>query len=279
MNLTLELGNRRETMVLDLDPSLPNEATIITELQAGHLYEPDVSLAMIRILRPGDVFVDVGVNAGFFSILGARLVGATGRVLGLEPDPRSLARLPGRLAANNLGNVTILPVAASDRAGDITFHLNMDDSGGSALWDPGRFPGNTASRQNPSNLTVPAVRLDAMLAAQGSGPPRLIKIDTEGADHAVLLGATGVLTGRRVPFVITELHEFGLRQMGSSQADLRRMMAALGYEAFLLSHDGSLPKWLPAGTALRSQYIRNLLFTTGELLSTIWPEEAPNLIV
>ncbi len=275
MNLTLvlELADRREVLVLDLDPALPNEATVLADLQAGHLYEPDVTHAMMRILRPGDTMIDVGVNAGFFTILGGRLVGPEGRVIGLEPDPRSLERLPARLQENGLDHATILPVAASDRTGSVTFHLNTDNSGGSALWDPALDPNNVRSTADRRTVQVQSVMLDDLIPRLGDRVPRLIKIDTEGAEHAVLSGALRLLRQRPRPFVIAELHGFGLERRGSSQMGLRRCMAELGYDCFLLYRNGCLPKLLPSGTVLRSDYTANLLFTTPDLLGPLWPEE------
>lgn len=275
MNLTLvlELADRREVLVLDLDPSLPNEATILADLQAGHLYEPDVSHAMTRILRPGDTMIDVGVNAGFFTILGGRLVGPDGRVIGLEPDPRSLERLPDRLRENGLDHVTILAAAASDRAGTVTFHLNTDNSGGSALWDPALFPGNARSAADRRTVQAQSVTLDDLIPRLGARVPRLIKIDTEGAEHTVLRGATRMLTLHPKPCIFAELHMFGLERMGSSQMALRGFMANLGYDCFLLYRDGRLPKLLPRGTVLRCDYTANLLFTTPDVLGGLWSEE------
>jgi len=49
----------------------------------------------------------------------------------------------------------------------------------------------------------------------------LIKVDTEGAEQFVLEGARDLLAGCKVPFVVAELHEFGLQKLGCTQAGLR----------------------------------------------------------
>jgi hypothetical protein len=66
----------------------------------------------------------------------------------------------------------------------------------------------------------------------------------------------------KVPYVIAELHEFGLSQMGSSQAGPRGFMANLGYDTFLLYADGSLPRFVPRDTRIASGFFVNLLFST-----------------
>lgn len=269
INLQLDGGNR--TVVLDLDPELPNEKTILKWLQNGSLYEPDVSLATLRILREGDLAVDVGANVGFFTTLMGTIVGAGGRVVSIEPDPHSLLRLRNNLALNQLETVSVIDVAASDSAEEVCFYLNSDDSGGNALWNPGEFPGNLRSQANPQMIRMQATTIDAEIERLGSGIPRLIKIDTEGAEHRVLAGARTLLTDRKVPFIIAELHEFGLEKMNSSQQALRQFMEGFGYSTFGLYFDGALPKLIPAGSHLVAPHIINILFSTPEELGKLWP--------
>ena len=54
-------------------------------------YEPEVSSTLRQVLRPGGTFVDIGANIGWFSLLAASLVGPTGRVIAIEPNPRNVA--------------------------------------------------------------------------------------------------------------------------------------------------------------------------------------------
>lgn len=271
--LTIRLPDRAFDLRLELDPRQRNEATVLGFLQSGRLYEPDVSLAMARMLRPGDGFADVGANIGFFSVLAGHLVGPAGQVLAFEPDPRNRARLEVNLGANDLRNVTVTDRVAGARPGPVQFYLNRDDTGGSAMWDPGLFPGNEASRANPSPMTLFGTTLDAALGERGI-IPRVVKIDTEGAEHAVLTGAAGLLGRSAVPYVIAELHAFGLERMGASQQALRALMKGFGYDTFALYQDGSLPKLIPPGTHLQPRAIINLLFSTAERVAEAWPVEA-----
>jgi hypothetical protein len=61
--------------------------------------------------------------------------------------------------------------------------------------------------------------------------------------------------------------------MGASQESLRGLMESLGYSTFLLSRLGALPKLVPSATAIQSEFIVNLLFSTPEILSSFWPVE------
>lgn len=271
--IRIDYGGSSRLLKLGLDETLSNEATILAFLRNGRLYEPDVSTVMLRTLEPGDLVVDVGANIGYFTCLAASLVGPSGRVLAFEPDPANIARLESNLALNGLANVTIVPQPASDRPGEVTFFLNSDSSGGNALWDPARFPGNRQSAQERKPQTLQATTLDAEIARLGGRLPKLVKIDTEGAEQKVLEGAPRLLGNAAVPFVVAELHLFGLAQLGASQESLRGLMAAQGYETFLPYFDDALPKLIPRGTALRPKAIVNLLFATIEGVGRRWPDE------
>src|SRR5471030_1335956 len=101
-------------MTMDLDPTLPNEQTILRYIAAGRFYEPDVGEVFARVLRQGDTAIDVGGNAGFFTMLGAALVGSSGHMLSFEPDPANCARLRQNIALNSFGQVTLVEQPALD---------------------------------------------------------------------------------------------------------------------------------------------------------------------
>src|SRR6185312_8497302 len=77
-------------------------------------------------LRPGDVFVDIGANGGIYTVIAAKKVGASGRVLAFEPGPRNLELLKRNLALNGLTNVTIVPKAVSNTAGAAALAISRD---------------------------------------------------------------------------------------------------------------------------------------------------------
>jgi hypothetical protein len=81
----------------------------------------------------------------------------------------------------------------------------------------------------------------------------------------------GHLANRRIPFIVAELHEFGLAKLGNSQQSLRRLMEGLGYSTFGLYYSNSIPKFIPPGSRIRSPFIVNLLFSTPEKIAEYWP--------
>ena len=266
--IVLELDSGRREMRLDLD--LERDRFILDFLERGALYEPDVSTALLRILRPGDTAVDVGANLGYFTMLMAAITGPGGHVLSFEPGEDNVVRLADNVRLNAFDNVQVIPQPVSDRSGPVTFFLNSDVPGGHALWDPGALDRNVRSKASPQPRNLLATTLDETLAEAGIPPPRVIKIDTEGAEHAVLKGARSLLERHAVPFIIAELHGFGLEKLGSSQRSLRDYMAGFGYETFGLYANGALPKMFPRGTEIRSQWILNLLFSSPDDVASVW---------
>ncbi len=261
----------RGAIKMDLDPARPNEAYILEHLNRGQSYEPDVANALLRFVEPGAVVVDVGANVGYFTLMAARLTGPTGHVVSFEPGDNNLHRLEHNIAINKFQQVALIEQPAVDTPGDVTFYLNADDSGGNALWNPATLEKNVMSVASPKPLTMRGTTVDAEIARLGLPTPRVIKVDTEGAELTVLKGCRNQLANCGVPFVITEFHPFGLRQMGASPRDLRAFMASFGYSTFFLYYDGAMPRFVPLESEIGSPSLINLLFSPPENVGRIWP--------
>jgi FkbM family methyltransferase len=272
LTLNVHGGANPRSMKLDLDANLSNEKTILNFVTKGQYYEPEISQLMLRVLRDGDTVIDVGANVGFFTILSAALVGPTGRVVSFEPDPANRARLNNNYAINGYQHCTLIESPVTNKSGPVEFFINSDDSGGNALWDPAQFPGNVRSQAQKKVMQVQATTLDDEVERLKLATPKLIKVDTEGADQRVLEGARKLLSNAAVPFVVSELHEFGLAKMNCTQESFRGYMEGLGYSTFTLYYSGVMPKFVPPATKIRSRYIANVLYSTPEQIGKYWPE-------
>jgi FkbM family methyltransferase len=254
---------------LTLDDTNPNESLILTFLQGGLGYESDVTRVIQKILEPGDVFFDVGANIGYFTQLGSALVGPEGRVFAFEPDPKNIERIRFHCAENGFTNVKIIAEPASHAVEEVNFYFNKQSSGGNALWNPGEFFGDPD--YNAGFAVMRSTTLAEEIAREGIEKVKLIKIDTEGAEHAILRGAGDWLTDGRIPFIIAELNGFGLDKLGSSKTDFIAFMYSRGYLAFLLYLDGRPAQFVGPGMDFRNEGMVNALFTTPEGFGRIWP--------
>jgi Met-10+ like-protein len=71
------------------------------------LYEPEMQRRIVKVIRPGGIFYDIGANLGFYSLLASALVGQ-GRVFAFEPSPDNIAYLRRHVALNECADVEIL---------------------------------------------------------------------------------------------------------------------------------------------------------------------------
>jgi hypothetical protein len=94
-------------------------------------YEHHRQKQLTDLLKPGDCFLDIGANVGFYSVLASRIVGAAGQVDSFEPFPRNVGYLRKHIELNRLTNVTVHPIALSegpDRT--MTFATSINPSSG-----------------------------------------------------------------------------------------------------------------------------------------------------
>jgi FkbM family methyltransferase len=264
-------GVAKLEMKLELDETRLNEKPILDLLRGGVFYEPHIANVLTRVLREGDVVVDVGANIGFFTLLASLLVGSTGHVVAFEPGAENIERLRANLALNDCKNVTIIEKAVIDRVGEVEFFINSGNAGGNALWDIAQWPGYVEANGIPARVAVPATTLDAEWERLLLPTPKVIKIDAEGADQRVLEGARDLLTRLKPRFVIAEVHPFGLAKMGCSQETLRGFIESLGYSTFGLTYAGALPRFIPAPTLIEHEIIIDLLFSKPEWVGEYWP--------
>ena len=162
----------------------------ITRLLLG-TYEPEQSGLFHHHIRAGDQVLDIGAAAGYYTLLSAKLVGNTGRVVSFEPDPNNLQFLRSHVEQNRLDQVTILPIALADETGTARF-------GGGTGTGTGRL-----CNDGPTEVAVR--RLDDV-AAEMDLWPRHLKIDVEGAEMAVLRGGQRLIEKYR-PTIFLSTHE------------------------------------------------------------------------
>jgi FkbM family methyltransferase len=148
-----------------------------------------------QLARFGTTAIDVGANVGLHTVVLACAVGASGKVLAFEPEPSNLRRLSENVGRNRFTNVEIHPVALADRAGQSTLHLASDGLYHStgALYE-GRVPGR--------DIPVATHTLDEVWEDAGFPTVSFVKIDTEGTELSVLMGAERLLAAQTPALLI-----------------------------------------------------------------------------
>ena len=166
-------------------------------------------------------FLDVGANVGEW----------TEAVLAHAPRAQGIAFEPGTLAAERLAarmpDLEVCRSAVGDRNGRIPFREEPD-------------AGETSSVLGPATSTVPMVTLDSFLAEREIGPVDLVKIDTEGYDYFVLLGAEEHLSRQAFRAVQFE-YNLPWGAAGATLGGAYRLLRGHGYEVFVLTPNGLQP--------------------------------------
>ena len=179
-------------------------------------YEPHVTSVVEQLLKPGDTFLDVGANLGYFSLLAVSLVGPEGQVFAVEPNDLNVKLLESSLKANDFGNVHVMQLAAAERIETLLLHSTIGNGTTSALREHELFSGRT----------IPGLPLDIMLSGRAK-PVALIKIDVEGFEYRALRGAQNLLRDDR-PEIIFEFSAGGID--GISGTGFLEWLADKGYE-------------------------------------------------
>lgn len=155
--------------------------------------EAELQARLPDLVQRGAVVWDVGAYVGFFTLALARLAGADGLVVAYEADEANVEALQAATVRNEITNVEVRPVAVWSAAGTVTFQRSSDAAGAvhGAVVEAG------------AGITVAATSLDAETELRRI--PDLVKIDVEGGEEEVLIGARRLLAEHR-PVVVCEVH-------------------------------------------------------------------------
>jgi FkbM family methyltransferase len=203
--------------------------TIQRQILSMGVYEPGVVRVMCSVLRPGDLFLDIGANIGQYTLIAG---GLGMRVHAFEPVPRLATRLAESVRLSRLeARVRIVPLAVSNRTGFSSLYISQRDDDGSHSLLPG-IPARSTQR-----ITVQTTTLDSYVSSSACGVPSIIKIDVEGCEALVLDGATAALANSPHPVIVLETGDRMADRIGESAATVLRRLHSIGYRTFLIPDD------------------------------------------
>jgi FkbM family methyltransferase len=153
-------------------------------------YEPDKQKAISALMPPNGVFFDVGANIGLHSYFVNKHF-PDARIFSFEPLPDNLAYLNETIQRNGIRNMNVVGAAVSASPGESFFDISNSN-----------FKGKLSTEKTA--LRVKMITLDGFVQERQVWPD-LIKVDVEGAEEEVLLGA-GEMIKQCKPTFIIELH-------------------------------------------------------------------------
>jgi FkbM family methyltransferase len=221
------------------------------------LWEPEISYLVSQILKPGDVFVDVGANVGYDTLLGSSLVGPGGQVVAIEPSPTTFTKLQGNIALNKATNVRAVNVAVSDSLGTLNLFDVSESNCGAAT--------TLAGRGGKLIATVDALPLAQILTPMEMGNVRLIKIDAEGAEPVILNDVLDHIED--FPTSMDIIVESSPDELKDSNRAFSRLMR-MGYYAYAIENVYKRDRYLSNRPLSPLVFIDTLPLTQCDLLYT-----------
>lgn len=208
-------GHRYRTVSIrniDVDVDITETSGRLTYFYSNP-YRKAVVDAVITALKPGDVFVDIGAHLGYFSIIAARVVGPSGRVIAFEPHERLHGELRAIVTRNAVERVVeIVPLAVAERETDCTLYTSEGSAAHTTI-EPERSPFRGITSFRPATV-VRSTSVDSWLMERPglASRVRCVKIDVQGAESRVVAGMARTL----LPAGVTILCETSI----GSEADL-----------------------------------------------------------
>lgn len=215
-----------------------NDRSITPHIIRDGYFDAGLTSFLQRTLRPGMVFVDVGANMGVYALVAAAAVGHTGRVIAIEAIPRLAQMVSDNLVMNGfLKTARVLPVAAANEEGELTIYEFDRLQGGNTMLADVAHDAEKLYSVNAKPLTVRAVPLSILFEREALPAPNLIKIDVEGFELQVLLGARSLIAKHK-PHLIMEWHPTFMVEAETPERLYEILTKELGYTIQRIEQDG-----------------------------------------
>jgi FkbM family methyltransferase len=187
-------------------------------------YEAATTAVLRKRLTPGAVFVDLGANEGYFTVLASRLVGPQGIVIAVEPQSRLQGVITANLGANNCRNVRLVKAVVSSKTQRVNLALTTAiNNGASSLFRSTKYP---LPREEVQSFT-----LGDLFASIEVKRCDLMKMDIEGAEYDALTGAQEVLKRGIIRHMTIEVHDSILERRGLSWSRTHEVILECGYRS------------------------------------------------
>ena len=209
-----------------------DETGVVPHLLVEGIYEKLETELIKNSLKPGMVFVDIGANLGYYTLIASKLVGEQGKVYAIEPDDKNFQLLSKNVSLNNLKNVQLIKKALSEQPGEQKLYKDKENYGRHSL----------AGSNVPVLDTVFTVETDTLDNVLNGVAPSVMKMDVQGAEGLVMKGASKTL--KKSPQRMTvEFWPTGLKNMGTDPMELLNIFSNEGFCYYFINHrNGKLEK-------------------------------------
>jgi len=187
------------------------------------IFEIETRAFIKNHLLPGNIFVDVGANEGFYSVIAAKTVTHTGRVIAIEPQTRLIPVIQKNIEINHLLNTSVVHAAVSDGlTAELEIYLSPSTYTGSSSITRRYF---VAQKQKVASKT-----LETIFDENKIDIAHFIKVDVEGFEPEVIRGAKNLLANHRIQYLFVEFHSSILQARGIDANTLHNFITSFGYK-------------------------------------------------
>jgi len=177
-----------------------------------------------KLIKPGDIVIDVGAHIGYYTLIAAARVGKSGHVYAFEPTSNTFKILQKNIQMNNFTNVSLYNLAISDKEGYVELYLSDTiNTGATSITVSEFFSGKIEKAK--------CITIDSFLKKENIKKVDLIKIDVEGAEPKVLRGMKELLS-KQSPKILIEINEERLKSFGYSKDYIYKFLLNKGYKAY-----------------------------------------------
>ncbi len=212
-----------------------------------------------NLIQPGMTVFDIGANIGDYSILFSKLVGKSGKVYAFEPTLTTFSKLNERIEKYQCKNVSLFQIAIFSQEGQVEINEFPEDYSG---WNSIGKPKMLDPQQNYEKYveiirteSVKSLTIDSFCRNNGIEKIDYLKIDVEGAESHVLLGANELLKEKKIRFIQFEISENMLKGLNLQAKDVFDILINNGYECHQIQDDGEIGKEVFVSNSFYENYI------------------------
>jgi len=203
------------------------DSGVSADIRTGQIWEPYETELVVNNLSAGDVFLDIGANIGYYSVIASSIVGGSGQVIAYEPESDNYRLLVENLQLNQLSNVQSFQAALADYSGSGYLYMNSENRGDHQIYNSGgdRNRVKTTILCAADHLTDLVSKVD------------FIKVDTQGSESMIIKSLNDLIVQNsdRVKLIV-ELWPSGLIRAGSSGGELLDVLFSFNLSCNIIDH-------------------------------------------
>lgn len=194
---------------------------ISRELLLFGVHEANSTKVVQEIIKPGMCVLEAGANVGYYACMQAKLVGPTGHIYAVEPSPSNVEMLQRNIKENGFTNMTVLQSAFGAEDGEQPFYVDKRSNLSSFV-----------KRDDLGEYECIPMKIQTIDTYIADKKIDMIRMDVEGYEKEILLGAKETLSTRPPKYFFIEVHSELLAKRGSSTNEVCSYLRKYGYDVY-----------------------------------------------